>query len=306
MRVRQLTPSVAVLGEAPLWDPVTERAYWLDPMSGHLFRTDLSGERLSVWRPPAPLIGIARRASGGLVCASFRGLHVFDPESGGFDTLHELPDDTDTLFNDVTVDSRGRLIVGTSVPGLFNPATQALRGCVAPQGCVFQLDEQRALHRMWQGLGIANGQAISADDHTIYYNDSWADVVYALAYDSDAHDITGSREFVSFRDDKGGSGLATPDGATLDADGFLWVMATYDGELRRYAPDGSLDRRVPLPVRNATSMAFAGPNLESLVVTTMADPEIPVPYRPDGPLGGCLLAIDGLGVSGTAQPAYAG
>src|SRR5215218_8288525 len=35
-----------------------------------------------------------------------------------------------------------------------------------------------------------------------------------------------------------------PDGATVDADGYVWIAAFLGGEIRRYAPDGTLDRRV--------------------------------------------------------------
>jgi len=85
-----------------------------------------------------------------------------------------------------------------------------------------------------------------------------------------------------------------PDGATLDADGGLWCALVGGGQLARYTTAG-LDRTVPLPVANPTDVTFGGPHLDRLYVTSIADP------APDS-LDGALLVIDGLGVSGRAEP----
>jgi L-arabinonolactonase len=50
-----------------------------------------------------------------------------------------------------------------------------------------------------------------------------------------------------------------PDGSTVDADGGILVAACHGGEVRRHAPDGSLDRRIPVPVSDPTSVAIGAP-----------------------------------------------
>ena len=57
-----------------------------------------------------------------------------------------------------------------------------------------------------------------------------------------------------------------PDGATVDAEGFVWSTSVYEGKLVRFAPDGTLDRTV----ENATSVIFGGPNPDIAYVTSMA------------------------------------
>jgi sugar lactone lactonase YvrE len=59
-----------------------------------------------------------------------------------------------------------------------------------------------------------------------------------------------------------------PDGLTVDADGCVWVAFWGGGVLRRFAPDGSLDAELPVPVSQPTSLAFGGPGLADLFVTT--------------------------------------
>ena len=45
-----------------------------------------------------------------------------------------------------------------------------------------------------------------------------------------------------------------PDGATVDAEGFVWSAEVYGGRLVRFAPDGTIDRLVGMPVDSTTSI----------------------------------------------------
>jgi sugar lactone lactonase YvrE len=59
-----------------------------------------------------------------------------------------------------------------------------------------------------------------------------------------------------------------PDGIALDADEHLWVAVHGAGQVRRFAPDGALVDRVEVPAPHSTSVAFAGDDLRTLVITT--------------------------------------
>ena len=93
-----------------------------------------------------------------------------------------------------------------------------------------------------------------------------------------------------------------PDGATVDAEGHLWVALVRSGEIGRFDPAGRLVQRIRMPVRHPTSLNFGGPELDVLFVTSisashrLADP---------APEAGGLLAVTGLGVSGLAEPLIA-
>ena len=71
------------------------------------------------------------------------------------------------------------------------------------------------------------------------------------------------RVFASVPEDEG-----VPDGATVDAEGFLWCAHMFGGRVSRFAPDGSVDRTIALPVPQVTSCAFGGPDLDTLYITT--------------------------------------
>ena len=73
----------------------------------------------------------------------------------------------------------------------------------------------------------------------------------------------------------------------------------------RYTPDGALERVIEMPVVKTTSVAFGGPALDTLFVTSMAHPPLPK-YPGDGPLRGALFALSGLGVRGLPERRFAG
>jgi sugar lactone lactonase YvrE len=59
-----------------------------------------------------------------------------------------------------------------------------------------------------------------------------------------------------------------PDGIAMDGRRHLWVAVWGGGEVRRYAPDGTLADRVATGAPHTSSVAFAGEDLRTLVITT--------------------------------------
>ena len=95
-----------------------------------------------------------------------------------------------------------------------------------------------------------------------------------------------------------------PDGATVDAEGCVWSAEVYGGRLVRFAPDGTIDRLVGMPVDSITSVMFGGADLDVLYVTSMARP-FRGQRRQEREAGG-LFAVHGLGVRGVAEPRLKG
>ena len=119
------------------------------------------------------------------------------------------------------------------------------------------------------------------------------------------NDFKGFKILVEKPDASGADIAASLKGvATVDPDGFVWSVSVFEGKLARFAPDGKLDRVVNLPVENATSLSFGGPDLDVAYVTSMARPIKGV--RPREPNAGGLFAVHGLGVRGLPEPRFKG
>src|SRR5215831_5187954 len=111
--------------------------------------------------------------------------------------------------------------------------------------------------------------------------------------------VANRRTFTKLDTSRGGAA----DGSTVDAEGFLWNAQVYDAKIIRYAPDGSVDRVIEMPVKKVTSVMFGGPNLDVLYVTSMAKPPLPR-FPGDGVQRGSLFAIYDLGIRGVPEPRF--
>jgi len=132
----------------------------------------------------------------------------------------------------------------------------------------------------------------------MYFADSAQHTIWAFPYDT-ATGAIGERHVFARTDP-----AEAPDGATVDADGYLWSVRYGGARIVRHAPDGRIDRVIDVPARQVTSCAFGGADLSTLFITSATQGMTPE-QRSAQPLAGTLLAIE-VGVRGLPEPRYAG
>lgn len=275
------------LGEGPLWDVQQERLYWIDSKGNKIFRSTADGRELRAWDTPTHIGSMALRAAGdGAVLALENGLHLLDFASGDIEKLHDPePELTENRLNDGKVDAAGRFVFG-SMNKNESGRTASL----------YSLDTDFSLRTLDSNLMVSNGPCWSPDGSTFYFSDTWSEEIWAYDYDVATGNATHRRKFCDVDGSRGGGA----DGSTVDAEGFLWNALVYDGKLVRYAPDGTVDRVVEMPVKKITSVMFGGADLDVLYVTSMSKP--PLPRFPDDPIQrGSVFALTGLGVVGLPE-----
>ncbi len=290
MRIERLGESCDELGEGPLWDVEEQRLYWIDSHGGEIHRADARGEDHRTWALPEHIGSMCLREGGGAVVSLRNGFHFFD-FGGGELTLIADPerDIRRTRMNDGKVDRQGRFLAGS----MDYEEREPLAG-------LYRLDPDRTVTQLETGIIVSNGPCWSPDGGTFYFADSWARRIWAYKYDTATGSLLSRRVFADFE----GHLRGYPDGATVDAEGYVWSAEVYGGRLVRFAPDGTIDRLLGMPVDSITSMSFGGADLDILYVTSMARP-FRGQRRQEREAGG-LFAVHGLGVRGLPEPRFRG
>lgn len=291
MRIDVIADVKPLLGEGPVWDVDSGRIYFIDSLGRRIFRCTEHGAEFRAWSVPSAIGSMALRTDGGALAALIDGFHILDFETGALTHIVDPePELAGNRLNDGKVDPSGRFICGSMDMEEFKPT-----------GALWQLDKDLTLRRIDTEIICSNGPCWSPDGHTLYAADSFRSTIFAYDYDPETGRATNRRDFACPDASRGGA----PDGATVDEEGFLWTCLVFDGRILRYAPDGSLDRVIEMPVRKITSLTFGGLGLDRLFVTSMSEPPLPK-YPDDGPLRGSLFVIDDLGVRGRPEPRFAG
>jgi len=283
--LRRIGAQRDILGESPVWAVDEQALYWVDIRQPALRRLD--GATAAVETRAMPdLVGAVALAGGGRLLVAYGGeVALFDWASGRFETVARLADrPPGHRFNDGRCDRQGRFWVGT-----MHNATRS------PEGTLFRLDAA-GLAPVRRGVCIPNSLGWSPDGRTMYFADSQNFAIEAHAYDPDTGTMGQGRKIVRTVEP------GFPDGSTIDTAGYLWNAEFNAGRLVRYAPDGGLDRIVPVPVARPTSCGFGGPDLSTLYVTTTCQGMNEAEMR-DNPLAGALLAFE-PGVPGLPEPIW--
>ena len=290
------------LGEGPVWDGAEGALYWVDGTGRRvgkpsLWRLDPRSGAVRNWSLDRDIGAMALRRDGGAVLALDDGFYFFDFDSGALDPVARVDaDQPRTRLNDGKCDRRGRFFAG----GMDDQEELKICG-------LWRLDPDLAVTKVDDGIICSNGPCWSPDDRIFYFADTFQEEIWAYDYDLATGTPSRRRLFASTAADEG-----VADGSTVDEEGCLWNAQLISGDLVRYAPDGSVERRIGMPVRNITSVMFGGERLDEIYVTSMARVKHPAVHdhftaeaKPQFGAGS-LFRIRGLGIRGVPEPRFAG
>ena len=177
-------------------------------------------------------------------------------------------------MNDGKCDPAGRFWAGTMA---FDEQT---RGA----GALYRLDPDLHVSRVVDGVNLSNGLDWSLDGRQMYYIDSPTHGVDVFDFEPNDGSLSARRRLITIA---AGEGL--PDGMTVDAEGGLWIALHGSGSIRRYTPDGRVDRvvHVPPPMVTCSSwVAIPRPSVRDVEVEKIESiltmpPERLTPFRDD-------------------------
>lgn len=271
------------LGESPVWDTRTNRLYWIDSVSKQIFAGDEQGAVLQSWDAPTT-VGSVALCDDGLLVALQDGFFLLETATGA---LHEIcrPEQGNekVRFNDGKADRQGRFLSGTMRHGDVEGAP----------GKLYRLEGREAVE-IDSGIMLANSLCFSPDGSVMYFADSLQGCIWAYDYTADGP-IAATRRTLIETAPHG----SAPDGATVDAEGFLWVAFVQSDEIVRISPEGEIVEKIASPVPYPSCPAFGGEAMKTLFVTSLWDTG--GMFRTDHKHGGRMLAITGLACGGIPE-----
>jgi len=288
----------AELGEGPVWSAAEHVLYWVDIDGKAVHRYDPStgtDDHRSLPGRPGSLALTAE--PGKLLVSTEHEVVWFDWATGSTLPFVVLEQEGARIrMNDGRTDPAGRFIVGTMFEDTKAAKFVGSLHCVEADGSAVAL--RRA-------VGTSNGCAFDPERQLMYWADTPTQQVLAWDYDADTGERRNERVFFDYSTVEG-----KPDGACVDADGFYWSASVRGWALTRVAPDGTVERRIELPVELPTMPCFGGPNLDTLYITSInsgTDDDESVRRR-KGVKAGALLAIDmsSEGIQGVTDAPFAG
>jgi sugar lactone lactonase YvrE len=260
--VRCVVPAGDICGEGAVWHPGQSALYWTDINRFLVHRYDPSRDSTETWLFGEPVTSVNLTTDPELLLLVLgSNISLWSPHTHPkLRRLYNLQTAPEMRFNDARIDPRGSLWAGT------------MRNNVGPQGedlhvdftggVLYRIDPDGTASKWMENVGISNTVAWSPDRKRFYFGDSPANIIYSFAYDEQSGAITDGNAFLTAYP------LGSPDGSTVDAQGYLW-NARYGGRcLIRVAPTGEVDRVVSLPTSNPTTCTFGGPELKTLYITS--------------------------------------
>ncbi len=252
------------LGEGCLWDVEGQCLWWLDiaPISKLHVLDPVTGATRH-WTFPMIMTCFALARNNQMLIGGEHGLYFFDPATGALkDFARPEIDRPQNRGNDGACDASGRFWFGTMQQNIAADGTDV--DITQDSGGLYRVGQDGVSKLMFDDVGVSNGPCWSPDNKTFYFSDSKAQIIWAFDYDLAHGELSNPRVF----NDTKANGY--PDGATVDAEGYVW-SARWDGScVLRFDPKGRIDRIVDMPVTRPTCVVFGGPELSTIYVTSSA------------------------------------
>ena len=288
MQIETIPVDLDLLGESPIWDDRAAALYWSDQLGKRVRRFAPATGAYHEWPVPKLLGSIALTEDDNeLLVVLADGIYKLELTSGQCDRLKEVAQPRPGVrLNEGRCDHAGRLITGSAVTDGGDAV-----------GTLYRFSGDGTLEILREGMVIPNAVCFNLTGDKFYYTCSRAGIITVRDYDRAGNKVGEERSFVDVRP----YGRA-PDGATVDAEDCIWVALIMSGLILRFRPDGTLDRQIQSPAPHPSSVAFGGPLLDTLYVTTVRETGMLI--KSDHPASGSILAIKGLGMYGVPEKRF--
>lgn len=295
-KVEEIPGGKLELGEAPHWDVNRQSLYFVSLTEATIHRLDHKQNKVycaSVdgCTSTSFIVPVKGRSSEFVVGDGTRLVLIsWDGLSAKASIVKVIADlaeqESGNRWNDGKVDSRGRLWAGT-----MTTQEKCFEICT---GSFYRFEaDKMSFVKQFGEVFISNGLAWNDKTKKFYFVDSAAYEVRVYDSDKDGN-VSKGNVLYDFKDN-GKKPVPFPDGMTIDEKGNLYVAVFHGSKVLKINPKGQVELEIQIPAKQVTSVAFGGPNLDELYVTTARKQVI----DPQQPPAGATFKVTGLGVRGT-------
>lgn len=296
LTARECVTTKNVLGESPVWSVKDNCLYWISAPEEEVWSWNMKDA------PYRRLVGtmlgcvalLESDEPGTLVLAGERAFlsmkmsaNTQDFATGG-QIICQRPEQTAaTRPNDGRIDRAGRMVFG-----MYNNYHREGASAGENNAGLYRLNSKLEIESLLDyKYRVSNCICFPKEGNIMYFCDTPTRKLYAFDYpEEDGGKLTNRRLIWTMPPNLNGG----PDGAQVDADGFIWMALSGAGRVVRVDPsNGRVDVVIHLPVSSPTSCTFGGPNLDTLFITTRG---------PDG--GGLYRVKMPFGIKGLPEPEF--
>lgn len=262
MDIEVFDERICILGESPFaFGEKNSEVSWVDIVGSRVLIRDLiTGESQDF--STNENVGFAlRRENGGYILGTNSG-PILKNLDGTLQPLFSLSDVDpqakiqSVRWNEASISPSGSLFLGTMAYSELEGTSTLFRYSPKSHELVVLLKD----------LTISNGMDWNDDGTIFYFIDSNWQAVRSFSVSEDG--ISMGENVIEIAPEDG-----APDGMCMDSEGGIWVVLWGGSEIRRYDSNNNyqLSERIKLPAKFVTSCAFAGENLDTLIITSATD-----------------------------------
>ena len=251
-----------LIGESCFWDPKENCLTWTDIEGKTIWKLNQSNQSFK-YNLPDRAGFILPRKKDGYIIGFPKFIAISNQKFSSFKKICDVETNIrETRINDAKVDPYGGIVFGT-----YNEDPDKLNR--KPIANLYRLAPDLSLTKILSNITVSNGIAFSRKKNIMFFADTPTGLIQKFEYTEDFKKLTKLKSNMIFKD------LGEPDGAAMDINDNYW-SARVRGKCLICIDTKSetVIKKINLPTKTPTCLAFGGPGLETLYVTSLKQQSI--------------------------------
>ena len=251
-----------LIGESCFWDPKENCLTWTDIEGKTIWKLNQSNQSFK-YNLPDRAGFILPRKKDGYIIGFPKFIAISNQKFSSFKKICDVETNIrETRINDAKVDPYGGIVFGT-----YNEDPDKLNR--KPIANLYRLAPDLSLTKLLSNITVSNGIAFSRKKNIMFFADTPTGLIQKFEYTENFKKLTKLKSNMIFKD------LGEPDGAAMDINDNYW-SARVRGKCLICIDTKSetVIKKINLPTKTPTCLAFGGPGLETLYVTSLKQQSI--------------------------------